>query len=55
MTTPREYLCCKENPRVDEKLQELDVVPGGVACIIEHEGFYPVYLNQWVLPIDTGV
>ena len=49
MPTPRECVCCREVPRVEEKLQELDVVSEGVTCITEHEGFHPVCLNQWVL------
>ena len=46
METNRECVCCKEIPKILEKMSKLEVP---VNCITEHPGFDGVCLNVWVL------
>ena len=46
METSRECVCCKEIPKVVDKILTSDLEQG---CITKHEGFEPVCLNTWVL------
>ena len=46
MPTARECLCCRE---VEKVVKRIDTSDSEVTCITEHEGFYPVCLNIWVL------
>ena len=46
METNRECVCCKEIPKILEKMSKMEVP---VNCITEHPGFDGVCLNVWVL------
>ena len=46
METNRECVCCKEIPKILEKMYKLEVP---VNCFTEHPGFDGVCLNVWVL------
>lgn len=46
METGRECLCCKEVPKIIDKMNQMDIP---VKCITEHPGFEAVCLNVWVL------
>jgi len=46
MPTAQECVCFQEVQRVMSRINTSDSEPD---CIIEHEGFDPVFLNTWVL------
>ena len=47
METARECSCCKEAPRIMDKIDELE--ESTIQCITEHPGFATVCLDVWVL------
>ena len=51
MVTVTESVCCREIPKVREKLERVEITTGAErpGCILDHPGFTPVCLNRWVL------
>ena len=45
MLTVEESVCCKELERVQQKMEEANLI----GCITDHPGFQSVCLDVWVL------